>query len=194
MLAAIAGAPSTWCCFETYIWKGDEVGERFKQALVDAAERGVEVYVIYDAFANIVVVPAFKSFRPRSGCCAYPVYNAGWRFFDLRRYGRDHRKILVGRRRRRVRRRLQHRHGRTPPSGATPTCRITGPAVWDLKRRLRRLLERTAAATRGPLLLETAGGVGAADPAAPQPAPAVDVPDPGDVPGGDQPGHAATSG
>ena len=25
----------------------------------------------------------------------YPVYNAGWRFFDLRRYGRDHRKILV---------------------------------------------------------------------------------------------------
>ena len=29
------------------------------------------------------------------GCCEYPVYNAGWRFFDLRRYGRDHRKILV---------------------------------------------------------------------------------------------------
>ena len=25
----------------------------------------------------------------------YPVYAAGWRFFDLRRYGRDHRKILV---------------------------------------------------------------------------------------------------
>ena len=25
----------------------------------------------------------------------YPVYAAGLRFFDLRRYGRDHRKILV---------------------------------------------------------------------------------------------------
>ena len=39
MLAAIDGAERQ-ILFETYIWKGDEVGERFKQALADAAERG----------------------------------------------------------------------------------------------------------------------------------------------------------
>src|SRR3954470_23397952 len=40
MLAAIASARHM-VLFETYIWKGDEIGERFKRALVAAAERGV---------------------------------------------------------------------------------------------------------------------------------------------------------
>ena len=39
--------------------------------------------------------PPFKRFPPKVKVLAYPVYTAGWRFFDLRRYGRDHRKILV---------------------------------------------------------------------------------------------------
>src|SRR5919112_4482662 len=81
--------------FETYIWKGDAVGERFKSALAAAADRGVEVYCIYDGFANLVVSPRFKRFPPTMKVLRYPVYGAGWRFFDLRRYGRDHRKILV---------------------------------------------------------------------------------------------------
>jgi cardiolipin synthase len=94
MLAAIAGARQM-VLFETYIWKGDETGERFKQALTDAAERGVEVYAIYDAFANVVVDPRFKVFSKVLWVLKYPIYNAGWRFFDLRRYGREHRKVLV---------------------------------------------------------------------------------------------------
>ena len=94
MLAAI-GSAQRQILFETYIWKGDEVGERFKQALIDAAERGVEVYAIYDTFANLVVRPSFKHFPPEMKVLKYPVYNAGWRVLDLRRYGRDHRKILV---------------------------------------------------------------------------------------------------
>lgn len=40
---------------ETYIWKGDDLGKEFKDALVEATERGVEVFVIYDGFANLVV-------------------------------------------------------------------------------------------------------------------------------------------
>ena len=48
MLAAIDGAQQQ-ILFETYIWKGDEVGQRFKTALAAAADRGVEVYCIYDA-------------------------------------------------------------------------------------------------------------------------------------------------
>lgn len=132
MLAAIAAAERV-VLFETYIWKGDEVGERFKQALVAAAERGVEVYVIYDAFANIVVDPRFKTFPPVLRVLRFPIYNAGWRFFDLSRYGRDHRKILavdddvafVG----------GFNIGTAYATEWRDThVRITGPAVWDLKR------------------------------------------------------------
>ena len=71
MLAAIRGA-NKQILFETYIWKGDEVGEEFKQALIEAADRGVDVYVIYDAFANLVVARGSSSSRMGSGCCAIP--------------------------------------------------------------------------------------------------------------------------
>lgn len=94
MLAAIEGAQRQ-ILFETYIWKGDETGERFKQALADAAARGVEVSVIYDGFANLVVAPSFLRFPRTMKVLRYPIYSAGLRFFDLRLYGRDHRKILV---------------------------------------------------------------------------------------------------
>jgi cardiolipin synthase len=95
MLGAIEGARRQ-VMLETYIWKGDEVGERFKRAVCDAAARGVDVHVIYDKFANLVVSPVFKHFPPEVKVLPYPIYGAGWRFFDLRRYGRDHRKILCG--------------------------------------------------------------------------------------------------
>ncbi|WP_300677048.1 phospholipase D-like domain-containing protein [Nocardioides sp.] len=94
MLAAIETAERE-ILLETYIWKGDSLGEKFKQALVDAAERGVDVHVIYDSLANLVVPARFKRFPPTIKVLRFPVYTAGWRFFDLSRYGRDHRKILV---------------------------------------------------------------------------------------------------
>ena len=43
MIAAIDGAQRQ-ILLETYIWKADEVGQRFKSALEAAAARGVEVY------------------------------------------------------------------------------------------------------------------------------------------------------
>ena len=89
----------------------------------------------------------------------YPVYAAGWRFFDLRRYGRDHRKILV----------VDDQVGFVGGYNiGTPYAtewrdthvRITGPGVWDLKRAFadfwnlhrRRLIRHS----ERPLLLETA--------------------------------------
>jgi len=132
MLAAIDEA-THMVLFETYIWKGDPIGERFKRALVEAADRGVEVYVIYDQFANLVVDPRFKSFPPSLRVLKYPVYNAGLRFLDLRRYGRDHRKILV------VDDQVAFVGGFNIGSAYATEwrdthVRITGPAVWDLKR------------------------------------------------------------
>ena len=58
MLDAISQAKSR-VFFETFIWKGDEVGQAFKDALIDAANRGVKVYVVFDEFANLVVPRSF---------------------------------------------------------------------------------------------------------------------------------------
>src|SRR5215216_4494167 len=46
----------------TFIWKGDEVGRRFVEALARKAREGVEVCVIFDGLANVVVPPSFKRF------------------------------------------------------------------------------------------------------------------------------------
>ncbi len=155
MLAAIEQAEQQ-ILFESYIWKGDEIGERFKRALAEAAGRGVEVYAIYDGFANLVVSPRFKRFGPRMRVLEYPVYAAGWRFFDIRRYGRDHRKILV------VDDEVGFMGGYNVGTAYATEwrdthVRITGPAVWDLKRAFADFwnLHRRARHER-PLLLETA--------------------------------------
>ncbi|MET3960191.1 cardiolipin synthase [Marmoricola sp. OAE513] len=153
MLTAIEGARSQ-VLFETYIWKGDETGERFKEALTAAADRGVEVYAIYDAFANIVVDPRFKTFSKVLRVLKYPIYNAGWRFFDIRRYGRDHRKVLV------VDDSVAFVGGFNigapyATEWRDTHCRITGPAVWDLKRSFADFWNDHRSGRR-PLLLETA--------------------------------------
>jgi cardiolipin synthase len=89
----------------------------------------------------------------------YPVYAAGWRPFDLRRYGRDHRKILV----------VDDAVGfvggyNIGDAYATEWrdthVRITGPGVWDLKRAFADFWNlnrrRRFRSSERPLLLETA--------------------------------------
>lgn len=158
MLDAIANAERQ-ILFETYIWKGDEVGEQFKAALAAAADRGVEVYVIYDGFANLVVSPRFKRFPATMKVLRYPVYPAGWKFYDVTRYGRDHRKILV----------VDDAVGFVGGYNiGTPYAtewrdthlRLTGPGVWDLKRAFADFWNlnrrRRLGTSERPLLLETA--------------------------------------
>ncbi|MBO0846803.1 MAG: phosphatidylserine/phosphatidylglycerophosphate/cardiolipin synthase family protein [Nocardioides sp.] len=158
MLAAIEGAQRQ-VLFETYIWKGDEVGQRFKAALEAAAARGVEVYCIYDGLANLVVSPRFLRFPPSLKVLRYPVYPAGLRPFDLSRYGRDHRKILV------VDDSVGFVGGYNIGSPYATEwrdthVRITGPGVWDLKRAFADFWNlnrrRRFRASERPLLLETA--------------------------------------
>jgi cardiolipin synthase A/B len=156
MLAAI-GRARHQVLFETYIWKGDETGQRFKRALSEAAGRGIDVYVVYDGFANLVVAPRFKRFGPRLKVLEYPVYSAGWAFFDLRRYGRDHRKILV------VDDRVGFVGGYNVGSAYATEwrdthVRITGPGVWDLSRTFADFWNSNRRPRHGnrPLLLETA--------------------------------------
>lgn len=81
--------------FETFIWKDDSVGQRFKSELQRAADRGVAVYVMYDAFANLVVPRRFKQFKPNIYVLRYPLFAWLRQPFYLSGYARDHRKILV---------------------------------------------------------------------------------------------------
>jgi cardiolipin synthase len=95
MLTAIAEAKDV-IYFETFIWKGDPVGQKFKDALIAAAERGVKVYVTYDTFANLVVRPPFFQFPPSVVVRRHPLFGGGGlHMLDPRNAGRDHRKILV---------------------------------------------------------------------------------------------------
>lgn len=96
MLAAIDQAQES-IYFETYIWKSDEVGKAFKDALYRAADRGVKVYCIYDGFANLVVDPRFKIFPKHSNLFVrkVPEIRSGLFTLNLRNTGRDHRKVMV---------------------------------------------------------------------------------------------------
>ena len=96
MIDAIEGAHS-YVFFESFIWKGDQTGHRFKDALIAAAERGVEVFIIYDGFANLVVPPPFKRFPKLDHLhvLQFPIVKFGIFKRGFRAMGRDHRKILV---------------------------------------------------------------------------------------------------
>lgn len=94
MLQAIDEATER-ICLVTYIWKGDAAGQRFKQALNRAVFRGVQVFVVYDALANLVVPRRFKRFIPEMHVIRYPVFPRPWWPFRLQSFARDHRKLLV---------------------------------------------------------------------------------------------------
>lgn len=129
MLAAIAGARRR-ILLETYIIKGDAMGRRFKAALIEAAERGVEVYVVYDQFANLVVKRSFLTFPAPVNVLRYPLISS-WKLISPRHLGRDHRKILV------VDDDVAYVGGYNIGSAYATEWRdthlkIEGPAVWDL--------------------------------------------------------------
>nr|BBH85793.1 cardiolipin synthase [Thermosporothrix sp. COM3] len=81
---------------ESFIWKGDAIGRAFRDHLAKKAEEGVDVYVIFDAFGNLVVPRAFKSSFPKNvHLFEFMPVQRIWHIFDPRRYALDHRKILV---------------------------------------------------------------------------------------------------
>lgn len=96
MLDAINEARES-ICFETYIWAADEIGRAFKDALYAAADRGVQVYIVYDGFGVLNQNPLFKIFprHPNLFHRRIPEIRSGLFTLNLRKTGRDHRKILV---------------------------------------------------------------------------------------------------
>jgi cardiolipin synthase A/B len=93
MIAAIAAARET-VVLESYIFRSDETGQRFAQALVDAVSRGVAVRVLTDWIGMRGIRSSFVANLRKSGV-DLRVFNApGLRaWFGL--VPRDHRKLLV---------------------------------------------------------------------------------------------------
>lgn len=116
--------------FETYIWKGDAVGELFKEELTAAARRGVKVHIIYDTFGNLVVPASFKEFDPALEVLPFPLASSAVPV-SPRNLGRDHRKLMV------VDGRVGYVGGYNigkhyADSWRDTHMRIDGPAVWEL--------------------------------------------------------------
>lgn len=94
MLAAILGAQKH-LCLEFYIIRDDCVGCAFAQALVSAAERGVEVLLIYDYIGCFDTPGSYFRRMEKGGvkCLPFnpPPFKRGIAWFDKR----DHRKMVV---------------------------------------------------------------------------------------------------
>ncbi|WP_098731644.1 phospholipase D-like domain-containing protein [Brevibacterium epidermidis] len=95
MLDAIGSARES-ILMETFIWKNDEVGQRFINAFNAASARGVEVHLIYDGFANLSVPSSFyHQLSEQVRVLRLPtVARRFWRG-PMRHSGFNHSKILV---------------------------------------------------------------------------------------------------
>lgn len=130
MLQAIRSAQSH-VFFETFIWKNDEIGHLFKEALIDAAKRGVEVFIIWDAFGNINVPSAMTRFPHLRNLHVLRFGLFRSFFLSLRSTGRDHRKLLT------VDNKVGFIGGYNIGSlyatqWRDTHLRVTGPSVWEL--------------------------------------------------------------
>ncbi len=94
MLASIESAQQR-IYFETYIWKDDRVGQKFKEALIAAAQRGVEVHIAFDVFGNLVVGPKFFRFPPTLHVLRHYPWSGLRGPIVKRSPGLNHRKMLI---------------------------------------------------------------------------------------------------
>lgn len=131
MLEAIRSAKKQ-IFIETFIWKNDETGQQFKDALNDAAERGVKVHVIYDVFANLVVPRSFFKFHPAVHVYRFPMFRPSLLLGSIRSTSLDHRKLLI----------VDDETGFVggynigslyATQWRDTHLRVTGPSVWDIR-------------------------------------------------------------
>ncbi|WP_298750591.1 phosphatidylserine/phosphatidylglycerophosphate/cardiolipin synthase family protein [uncultured Serinicoccus sp.] len=131
MIAAIDEAQD-YVYLASYIWKADDVGRAFKEAVVRAADRGVLVCLVVDGFANLVVPREFLRFPDGVHMLRFPVLRTALPIVDVRASGRDHRKILV------VDGRVGFVGGYNigslyATSWRDTHVRVEGPSVWELQ-------------------------------------------------------------
>jgi cardiolipin synthase len=93
MLAAI-GAASVEVLLQSYILRDDWTGERVARALIDAAQRGVVVRLLVDAFGSSATKRSYWAHLRRRGVNVRQINNLMPALWWGKTY-RDHRKLLV---------------------------------------------------------------------------------------------------
>ena len=78
----------------TFIWKGDEVGRRFVEALARKADEGIAVYVVFDGLANVFVPPSFKRFPEQIHRLHFRPLSGPARILNPRNIFRFHRHVM----------------------------------------------------------------------------------------------------
>lgn len=120
--------------FETFIMKADRTGIKFRQELIAAARRGVDVYIVLDTFGNLNQPPSFRRFPPLPNLhvIRFPLIRPGILTGNAREKGRDHRKILC------VDSRIGFAGGYNigdlyAHHWRDTHIRVVGPQVWELE-------------------------------------------------------------
>jgi len=162
MLEAIAAA-KTSIHLETYILAADNIGNRFKEALIERAKAGVKVRMIYDAVGSFGLPGSYGDDLRRAGIEVLefnPI--APWRArFNLSH--RDHRKLLI------VDNEIGFTGGLNIANDYAALdeggvgwhdmhCRVKGPIVFDMARLFRRNWIRSGGKAYAPVPRPTESG------------------------------------
>jgi cardiolipin synthase len=94
MLAEIDKAKET-ILLETFILKGDEVGQHFKRKLIEKAQQGVRVCIAFDGFGSLLMPLGFRRWPPEVQVSVFGPIHSYLNFLQIHTYIRNHRKILV---------------------------------------------------------------------------------------------------
>lgn len=78
----------------TFIWKGDEVGRSFVDALARKAREGVRAYVVFDGLANFFVPEEFKRFPEEIQALHFRPLDRPSSFVNPRSIFRFHRHVM----------------------------------------------------------------------------------------------------
>ncbi|MBP3222760.1 MAG: phosphatidylserine/phosphatidylglycerophosphate/cardiolipin synthase family protein, partial [Actinomycetaceae bacterium] len=120
--------------FEFFIVKDDSTGQHIKAELINAARRGVQVYIILDTWGNANQSPRARRFPPIKNLhyILFPFIRPGIITQRSRDKGRDHRKILT------VDSKISYVGGYNIGTlyahhWRDTHVRIEGPATWELE-------------------------------------------------------------
>lgn len=80
---------------ETFILKGDEIGQKFKQKLIEKAEQGVRVCIAFDGFGSLLMPLGFRRWPPQVQVSVFGPIHSYLNFLLVHTYIRNHRKLLV---------------------------------------------------------------------------------------------------
>ncbi len=78
-----------------FIWRSDEWGRKFRDALADRAKNGVKVHVLYDDIGSLYTKKSFFNPLRKAGGEAFAFTPSRLRYFSRNMNYRNHRKIVV---------------------------------------------------------------------------------------------------